>query len=45
MHIPPSEFDSCELIPYAPELAPTESFSILVLAIIAALILLRITPG
>jgi len=45
MHIPPSEFDSCELIPYALELAPTESFSILVFAIIAALIVSIALPG
>jgi len=45
MYIPPSEFDSCELIPYTPELAPTESFSILVFAIIAALIVSVVLPG
>ena len=45
MDIPPSEFDSRELIPSTPELAPTESFSILVFAIIAALIVSVVLPG
>jgi hypothetical protein len=45
MYIPPTEFDCREWIPYTPKLAPTESFSILVFAIIAALIVSIVLPG
>jgi micrococcal nuclease len=45
MYIPPSEFDSRELIPSTPKLTPTESFPILVFAIIAALIVSIALPG
>ena len=45
MYIPPSKFDSREWIPYTPKLAPTESFPILVFAIIAALIVSIVLPG
>jgi hypothetical protein len=45
MYIPHSEFDSREWVPYTQKLAPTESFSILVFAIIAALIVSIALPG
>ena len=44
IYIPPSEFYSRKWIPYTPKLAPTESFSILVFAIIAALIVSIVLP-
>ena len=44
-YIPPSAFDSRELIQSTPELTPTESFSILVFAIIAAVIVSIALPG